>query len=211
MPRSTVACILKRAGLPRLRDLEPPEPVIRYEREQPGELVHLDIKKLGRFGVPGKRVTGDKRRGSRGYGWEHVHVCIDDASRLAYVEVLGDEKGETAAAFLRRAARWFHRYRIRFERVMTDNGAGYKSHAFRDACEELGARHLFTRPYRPCTNGKAERFIQTLLREWAYVARYRSSNHRKRVLPEWLWHYNRERPHASLGGKTPIQRIRRSG
>jgi transposase InsO family protein len=210
MPRSTVAAVLKRRGLERMSRLEPRPPVVRYERERPGELLHLDTKKLGRFRRMGHRVTGDRQRRHRRGGWEFVHVCIDDHSRLAYVEVLADETAETAAAFLRRAVRWYRRRGIRPERVLTDNGGCYVSHAFKNACKDLGTRPLRTRPYRPETNGKAERFIQTLLREWAYKRPYRTSNQRKRQLEPWLRYYNQQRPHGALGGQPPQTRIRRS-
>ena len=210
MPRSTVAAVLKRRGLERLSRLAPKPAVVRYERERPGELIHLDIKKLGRFRRVGHRITGDRRRPPRGDGWEFVHVCVDDHSRLAYVEVLPDERAETCATFLRRAVRWLRSQGIRTERVMTDNGGGYVSNAFRETCQELGVRHRRTRPYRPETNGKAERFIQTLLREWAYQRPYRTSNQRSRQLPPWLRYYNHERPHGALAGLPPIRRIRRS-
>ena len=141
-------------------------------------------------------------------GWDFVHVCIDDYTRLAFVEVLSDERKETATGFLKRAATWFRRRGVRIERVLTDNGSCYRSHLFRDSCAALGAKHSCTRPYRPQTNGKAERFIQTLLREWAYARRYRSSSRRNRVLAPWLNYYNRERPHGSLGHKPPVARLR---
>jgi transposase InsO family protein len=209
MPRSTVSRILRAARLSRARDLDPPEPVIRYERESPGELVHLDIKKLGRFQKPGHRVTGDRTGQSnhRGVGWEYVHVAIDDASRMAYAEVLQDEKGTTCTGFLERAAVFFADHGIRIQRVMTDNGSGYRSKLFKAAVRGLGARQLYTRPYRPQTNGKAERFIQTLLREWAYVRSYRSSAYRRRALRPWLRRYNHRRPHGSLDGRPPSSRV----
>ena len=210
MPRSTVAAVLKRRGLERLSHLEPRPPVVRYERERPGELLHLDTKKLGRFRRVGHRITGDRRRAHRRGGWEFAHVCIDDHSRLAYVEILPDEKAETAAAFLKRAHRWYRRRGIITERVLTDNGGCYVSHAFRGACGELGVAHRRTRPYRPQTNGKAERFIQTLLREWAYNRPYRTSNQRTKQLTPWLRYYNHQRPHAALAGQSPQSRIRRS-
>jgi|SRR5580765_989229 len=207
-PRSTVALILKRAGLARLRSPQPVEPVRRYERERPGELVHLDVKKLGRIaGVIGHRITGDYGRRCRGAGWEYVHVAIDDASRLAYVEVLRDEKGPTSAGFLQRAFAWYLRLGVRVERIMTDNGSAYVSRRFAASCAALKLRHLRTRPYRPCTNGKAERFIQTLLREWAYAMPYRNSSLRIRALRPWLRYYNRERPHGSLGARPPLSRL----
>ena len=210
MPRSTVAAVLKRRGLERLSRLAPRPAVVRYERQGPGELLHLDTKKLGRFRRIGHRITGDRQRRHRRGGWEFAHVCVDDHSRLAYVEVLADERAETCAAFLRRAVRWLRRQGIRTERVLTDNGGGYLSHAFRQACGELAVHHRRTRPYRPETNGKAERFIQTLLREWAYQRPYRTSNQRIRRLDPWLRYYNRQRPHGALGGLPPIRRIRRS-
>ena len=209
MPRSTVAAVLKRCGLERLSRLHPKPAVVRYEREQPGELLHLDVKKLGRFRRVGHRITGDRRRRHRRGGWEFAHVCIDDHSRLAYVEVLANECADTTQAFLRRAVRWFQRQGIRIQRVLTDNGGGYVSHRFRQACEELGLRHLRTRPYRPETNGKAERFIQTMLREWAYQRPYRTSNQRTKQLVPWLRYYNHKRPHGALKGLTPQSRIRR--
>jgi transposase InsO family protein len=208
-PRSTVALILKRAGQARLRSPHPVEPVQRYQRERPGELIHLDVKKLGRIaGLIGHRITGDQGRRCRGAGWEYVHVAIDDASRLAYVEVLRDERGTTSVGFLRRTFAWFQRLGVRVERIMTDNGSGYRSRRFAASCAALQLRHLRTRPYRPCTNGKAERFIQTLLREWAYAMPYRNSSLRIRALRPWLRYYNRERPHGSLGACPPVSRLR---
>jgi transposase InsO family protein len=208
MPRSTVAAVLKRAGLSRLRDLEPPEPVQRYEREAPGDLLHLDIKKLGRIrGGVGHRITGDRRDTSRGAGWEYVHVAIDDYSRLAYVEVLANEQAETTVGFLKRALIFFRRHHVRIKRVLTDNGSAYISHLFAALCAQRAITHKRTRPYRPCTNGKAERLIQTLLREWAYKRPYTSSRRRTVALPRWLDHYNHRRPHGSLGGQSPIARV----
>ena len=210
MPRSTVAAVLKRRGLERLSRLTPKPAIVRYERQRAGELLHLDVKKLGRFRRVGHRITGDLARRSRRAGWEFLHVCIDDHSRFAYVEKLGDERAETTTAFLRRAVRWFRRQGIRTERVMTDNGSGYVAYAFADTCRELGVRHLRTRPYTPRTNGKAERFIQTLLREWAYARPYRTSNQRAKRLAPWLRYYNRHRPHSALRGLPPHSRIRSS-
>jgi transposase InsO family protein len=207
MPRSTVAAILQRAGLSRFKDLEPPDPVVRYERERPGDLIHLDIKKLGRIVKPGHRITGNRRERSRGAGWEYVHVAIDDASRLAYVEVLANEQADTTLGFLKRTLIFFRRHRITVRRVMTDNGSAYVSRVFAALCLERNLRHLRTKPYRPCTNGKAERLIQTLLREWAYKRRYRSSADRIAALPSWLYHYNHRRSHAALGGKSPMARV----
>lgn len=208
LPRSTVARILKRAGLERLKKLDPPVPVRRYEKTRPGELVHLDIKKLGRIRGIGHRITGERQHRNRGIGWDFVHVCVDDYTRLAYVEVLLDEKGATAAAFLRRAAAWLKAQGVTVERVMTDNGSGYVSKDFAAAVAEIRTRHLRTRPYTPRTNGKAERFIQTLLREWAYGRPFTSSYRRRAALPAWLRRYNERRPHAGIGGAAPITRLR---
>jgi transposase InsO family protein len=169
--------------------------------------VHVDVKKLGRIGRAGHRVHGDRTTRVRGIGWEFVHVCIDDATRLAYVEVLLDEKGETAAAFLRRAVAWFARRKIRVERVLSDNGSCYRSDVNRAVCNELGIKMKFTRPYRPQTNGKAERFIQTMLREWAYAASYQDSRQRVNALRPWLRYYNLHRPHMALDGRPPIVRL----
>jgi transposase InsO family protein len=216
MALSTVSRWLKRIGLGKRSALAPPEPPNRYERKRPGELVHVDIKKLGRILAAGHRVTGQrksqvntrkerKRHGKA--GWEFVHVCVDDATRLAYVEVLPDEKGATAAGFLRRAAAWFAGMGIVVERVLSDNGACYRSRAHAAACAELGMGHLFTRPYRPRTNGKAERFIQTLTNRWAYGAIYGSSAERTAALSGWLTHYNFNRRHGSLGHKAPATRL----
>lgn len=208
LPASTVARVLKRHRQHRLSLLEPKEPVQRYEHEHPGALLHLDIKKLARIERPGHRVHGDRRTRVHGAGWEYVHVCIDDASRLAYAEVLVDEKGGTAAHFLHRALAWFARQKVRVQRVLTDNGACYRSKVFAAVCRRNDIRHIFTQPYRPQTNGKAERFIGTLVREWAYVKTYAHSRIRAAALRPWLRHYNRERPHGSLDGKAPISRIR---
>lgn len=203
---STVSAVLKRIGLGKRSRLTPAEPPNRYERKHPGELVHVDVKKLGRFGVPGKRMIG-KRRSSRGYGWDLVHVMVDDCTRLAYAEVLRDERAETAIGFLRRGLAWFARLGVRVRRVMTDNGAPYISRAHAAACRELGLRHLRTRPYRPRTNGKAERFIQTLQNEWAYGRLYASSTERSSALRPFLLHYNLRRPHGSLSHKPPGARL----
>jgi transposase InsO family protein len=212
MPLSTVCAVLKRSGLGRLARLGPPEPPNRYERRRAGELVHVDVKKLGRIARPGHRVTGRVSGGGTHLrrfhqGWEFLHVCIDDASRLAYAELLADERGETAAGFLERAVAWYALHGIRLECVMTDNGAGYRSTIHALACRALGLRHLRTRPYRPRTNGKAERFIQTALREWAYGRVYRDSNERSQALRAWLVYYNFNRPHGSLSRQTPAARL----
>jgi transposase InsO family protein len=207
MPASTVSGILTRIGLGKLWRLEPLEPANRYERKRPGELVHIDVKKLGRIGRPGHRVNGDRRTRTRGIGWEYVHVAIDDATRLVYVEVLDDEKAVTAVGFLRRAVAHFASFGIRVERLMTDNGPAYRATIHALACKTLGIKHLRTRPYRPRTNGKAERFIRTLLGGWAYGAIYRTSDERHRALTGWLDFYNRRRPHRSLGRQAPLERL----
>jgi transposase InsO family protein len=209
MPRSTVAAVLRRLGLERLSRLEPRPPVRRYEHERPGDLLHLDTKKLGRFRAIGHRIHGIPGRRDRGVGWEFTHAAIDDHSRVAYAEILPDERGDTAAAFLRRAVHDYRRRGVPIRAVLTDNGSCYISHDFAAACAELGLKHRFTRPYRPRTNGKAERFIQTLLREWAYARAYRTSNQRAKALYPWLRYYNAERPHTALGYQPPLSRIRR--
>lgn len=206
MPRSTVARVLAREGLGRL-SVAVKASVIRYERARPGELIHLDTKKLARIVRIGHRMTGDRRDTVDGVGWEYAHVAIDDASRVAYVEVLADEKGATCVGFLRRAVTYFQRLGMACQQLLTDNGAGYKSDVFAYACSQLRLQHLRTRPYRPCTNGKAERLIQTMLREWAYARPYRRSHDRQRALTHWLRYYNRWRPHGSLGGKSPFSRL----
>lgn len=207
MPLSTVGAVLSRHGRGKLPRPGPQEPANSYERPRPGELVHLDVKKLGRIGRPGHRVNGDRRTRDRGVGWEFVHVAVDDATRLAYVEVLDDEKGATAAGFLRRAITFFRRYGIRVERILTDNGACYRAVVHALACRSLGIKHLRTRPYRPRTNGKAERFIRTLIDGWAYGAVYRTSSERTNALAGWLDWYNRLRPHRTLGRKPPLTRL----
>jgi len=207
MPLSTVSAILTRIGLGRRSALEPREPANRYEKRRAGELVHIDVKKLGRIGRPGHRVNGDRRTRSRGIGWEYVHVAVDDASRLAYAEVLADEKATTAVGFLRRALAFFRSFGIRVERVMTDNGPAYRSVVHALACTALGLKHARTRPYRPRTNGKAERFIRTMLGGWAYGAIYGNSEERARALSGWIDHYNRRRPHGSLGRQPLVKRL----
>jgi transposase InsO family protein len=205
---ATVSRILKRFGLNRIAALEPAEPVRRYERDKPGELIHIDIKKLGRFERVGHRITGDRQQGtSRGAGWEYVHVSIDDASRLAFSQILPDERKESAVAFLKAAIAYYQSLGITVFRVMTDNGSCYRSNDFRQACRDLGLRHIRTRPYTPKTNGKAERFIQTALREWAYAQAYPNSRRRAAELPIWLHRYNWHRPHGSLKSKPPISRL----
>ena len=207
LARSTVSRVVERAGLSRVKSLELSVPVQRYEWKRPGDLLHLDVKKLVRFRTPGHRVHGDRSRMDRGVGWEFVHVAVDDASRVAYVEVLGNERGPTTVAFLRRAIAWFKRLGVRIRRILSDNGSNYVSNVFARCCRWHKIRHLRTRFYRPCTNGKAERFIQTMIREWAYAVPFRSSTARRKALPSWLYHYNRERPHGSLDGLPPISRL----
>lgn len=208
LARSSVARWLAGAGLSRLSKLEPAEPVVRYQRERPGELIHVDIKKLGRFIRPGHRVTrARKGHRNRGAGWDFVHVAVDDATRLAYVEVLPDERRASAAGFLIRALRWFRERGIRVERVMTDNGSAYVSKLFAKVLRRLKIRHIRTRPYTPKTNGKAERFIQTLIREWAYAGAYPSADARTADLPRWLGWYNTGRRHYALNRRTPLQAL----
>ena len=208
MACSTVARELRRAGLHRLRLLDPPEPPRRYERRHPGELLHLDVKKLGRIGGRvGHRIHGDRTTRVLGIGWEYVHVAIDDYSRVAYVEVLPGQDSMTAIAFLRRAVRWFKGLGIKVEEILSDNGSAYRSRYFLRRCQALKLRTLKTRPYRPQTNGKAERFIQTLLREWAYARAYPNSRRRTAALSAFVSRYNRRRPHSSLHGRPPISRL----
>ena len=208
LPRSTVGAVLRRLGLGRLANLDPKPAVVRYERSLPGEMIHLDIKKLGRFDVEGHRVTGDRRKGSsRGAGWDFLHVCVDDASRLAYTEILPSERKQDTTAFLERALAWLARHGVGVERVMTDNGSAYRSGLFRDALAQAKARHIRTRPYTPKTNGKAERFIQTSLREWAYAQPYSSSAERAHALRPWTNAYNLRRPHSGIKGLTPWVRV----
>jgi len=206
---ATVSRVLRRLGLNRLSALEPAQPVRRYEREHPGELIHIDIKKLGKFNRIGHRITGDRtgRSNSRGVGWEFVHVCIDDASRIAFSRVMKTERKGCAITFLKAAIAYYKSLGITVERVMTDNGSCYKAFAFRRACKRLGLRHIRTRPYTPKTNGKAERFIQTALREWAYARAYDTSCQRAAELPYWIHRYNWHRPHGSIGAVPPIAKL----
>jgi transposase InsO family protein len=208
MALSTVSAVLARIGLGKLSRLEPLEPPNRYERALPGELIHIDVKKLVRIEKgAGHRMTGKRTKHARGAGWEFVHVCVDDATRLAYVEVLADEKATTAIGFLRRALAYYAAHGIEVERLMTDNGSAYRSIAHALACRALGIRHIRTRPYRPRTNGKAERFIRTLLGGWAYGAIYRDSTQRTAALSGWLGFYNWRRPHGSLSHRPPGTRL----
>jgi transposase InsO family protein len=206
---ATVSRILRRLGLNRLSALEPAEPVRRYEHARPGEMIHIDIKKLGKFNHTGHRITGDRKGQSshRGAGWEFVHVSIDDHSRIAFAKIMFDEKKRSAIIFLKAALAYYESLGIKVERVMTDNGSCYKSFAFRKACQRLGLRHIRTKPYTPKTNGKAERFIQTSLREWAYAQAYDNSYQRKEQLPAWLHQYNWHRPHTGINDRTPISRL----
>lgn len=210
MAVSTVGAVLARLGLNRLSRLEPPEPPNRYERRRPGELVHLDIKKLGRFRRPGHRVRGRSAPGvaaNTGAGWESVHVAVDDYSRLAYVEILPNEQASSCVLFLEHALAWFQARGITITEILTDNGPGYLSKAFAGLCNQRHLRHHRTRPYRPRTNGKAERFIQTLVRDWAYGATYRNSQQRALALRPWLDYYNQRRPHSALGHRPPASRL----
>jgi transposase InsO family protein len=207
LPLSTVVHVQRRLGWGHLPPAVPRPPVIRYERRVPGALVHLDIKKLGRIGRVGHRIHGDRRTRVRGIGWEYLHIAIDDATRLAYAALLPDETTASTMGFLVAAQRWFAHQGVRLRAVMTDNGSGYRSHAFQALRRQLGLRHLWTRPYTPRTNGKAERFIRTCLERWAYAAAYRSSRQRAAALPDWLRYYNFERPHTALGFTTPAQRL----
>jgi transposase InsO family protein len=221
LSRATVSRILRAAGLSRIRDLDPPPPILRYERDAPGDMIHIDIKKLGRFERTGHRITGDRTRqsSSRGHrdgkawgaGWEFVHVAIDDASRIAFSQIRPSERGACATAFLLDALRYYKALGVAVHRVMTDNGAAYKSRRFRKALRLLGIKHIHTKPYTPRTNGKAERFIQTTLREWAYAAAYDTSDQRARHLPAWLHRYNWHRPHGGIKSQTPISRLGLTG
>ena len=214
---ATVSRVLRRLGLNRLSALEPAEPIRRYQRDNPGELIHIDIKKLGKFNRIGHRITGDRtgqsnlRARGQGPGWEYVHVCIDDASRIAFSQVMKTEKKGCAVAFLKAAVAYYASLGVTVERVMTDNGSCYKSFAFRKACKRLGLKHIRTKPYTPKTNGKAERFIQTSLREWAYAQAYNTSKERAAELPRWLHRYNWHRPHGSLDSEPPISRLGLAG
>ena len=207
VPRSTVGRILRGQSLSRRRDLEPREPVRRYERDAAGDLLHADTKKLARIARVGHRIHGDRSSRVKGVGWEFAHVCVDDHSRLAYVEVLPDERRETTQGFLDRAFQWFAARGVRPLRLLTDNGSAYRSHLIRRLCEHWQVRHAFTRPYRPRTNGKAERFIQTAIREWAYRRPYSRPPQRTKHLARWLHYYNHHRQHSALGHRPPASRV----
>lgn len=206
---ATVSRILQRLGLNRLSALEPAEPIRRYERERPGEIIHIDIKKLGKFNRVGHRITGDRtgQSNARGVGWEYLHLAIDDHSRVAYSQILPDEKRSSCLRFLFNALRFFRAHGVRVQRVMTDNGASFRSRRYAKALRWLHIKHLRTRPYTPKTNGKAERFVQTSLREWAYARAYDNSLQRAAELMPWLHRYNWHRPHGSIGSKPPISRL----
>jgi transposase InsO family protein len=207
IPRSTLGRLLRGKRLSRARDLVPRPAVVRYEREAPGDLLHLDIKKLGRIDGVGHRIHGDRATRQRGIGWEFAHVAIDDFSRLSYVEILPDERGGTTAGFLRRALAWYQAQGIQVQRLLTDNGSAYVSQVFAELCQAQNLKHKRTRPYTPRTNGKAERFIQTALREWAYGRPYLSSQQRREALPRWLHFYNHHRNHAALRQRPPATRV----
>lgn len=204
---STVGRLLQRAGLNRLAALEPAAPIQRYEHQAAGDLLHLDIKKLARFRKPGHRITGIPSKGSRGIGWEYVHIAIDDHSRVAFSSIEPDEQAVSACKALLRALRYYRHLGVRFTRILTDNGPCYRARSFARLLRRLGLKHKRTRPYTPRTNGKAERFIQTALREWAYASSYTTSDQRAAHLPHWLHQYNWHRLHASLGYRPPITRI----
>lgn len=205
--KSTVARILERVGLNRLANLEPPRPINRYEHELPGDMLHLDIKKLGKFERPGHRVTGDRTVNSHGAGWEYVHVAIDDHSRVAHATLQENETAMSACKALLQSLIHYTRLGVRIKTLLTDNGACYRSREFQRLCHKLGLKHRFTRPYTPRTNGKAERFIQTSLQEWAYARSYENSNERGKALQEWLHHYNYQRSHAGINYQPPVQRL----
>ncbi len=208
--KSTVSRVLGRAGLSRLRDLLPPEPVHRYEHKAPGDLLHIDTKKLGRIEAPGHRVTGDRRDRSRGAGWEVLFVAIDDHARIGFTDLYPDEKKQSAVQFLNNTHAYFKSLGVRLKRLLTDNGPAFHSDAFARACENLGLKHSFTKPYRPQTNGKAERFIQSALRECAYGFVYRHSTERTQMFDAWIHHYNWHRPHQGIGGIAPMTRLKQS-
>jgi transposase InsO family protein len=208
--KSTVSRVLVRAGLSRLADLQPAEPVVRYEHEAPGDMLHIDTKKLGRIVRPSHRVTGNRRDSVEGPGWEVLFVAIDDHARIAFTDMHADEKIPNAVQFLRNAHAYYASMGVQIKRLLTDNGSAFRSRDFAQACKDLGIRHRFTRPYRPQTNGKAERFIQSALREWAYGFTYQSSSERTAALDHWNHHYNWHRPHQGIGGATPMSRLNQS-
>ena len=211
LSKSTVGRVLRRAGLSRLKDLDPAEPVVRYEHQEPGDLIHLDTKKLGRIERMSHRVTGNRRDTVEGAGWEFLFVAIDDHARIGFSELYGDERRESAVQFLERTIAYFLSLGVTVKRVLTDNGSAFRSQAFAAACQRLGLKHSFTRPYRPQTNGKAERFIQSALREWAYGIPYHHSRDRASMLDRWIHHYNWHRPHQGIGGLPPTSRLAQNG
>ena len=208
--KSTVSRVLARAGLSRLRDLEPSAPVVRYEHAAPGDLIHIDTKKLGRIEKMGHRVTGDRRDNTDGAGWEFLFVAIDDHARIGFTDMYADERKASAIQFLSNTVAYFGSLGVRVRRLLTDNGSAFRSKAFAKACRRLRIKHSFTRPYRPQTNGKAERFIQSALREWAYGIPYNHSSERTDMLDRWIHHYNWHRPHQGIGGLAPIRRLAQS-
>jgi transposase InsO family protein len=207
---ATVSRVLKRAGLSKLSDLQPREPVQRYEHKEPGDLLHIDTKKLGRIERPSHRVTGNRRDSVDGAGWEFLFVAVDDHARVAYTAMHPDERTPSAVQFLRDAVDYYNRLGVTIKRLLTDNGSAFRSKPFKAACEQLGITQKFTRAYRPQTNGKAERFIQSALREWAYGWTYQNSAQRTRALAGWQHHYNWHRPHAGIGGTFPMSRLTKS-
>ena len=208
--KSTVGRVLARAGLSRLSDLDPVEPIVRYEHEAPGDLLHIDTKKLGRIERAGHRVTGNRVGRVQGAGWEMLFVAVDDHARIGFTDMYPDEKVPSAVQFLRNAVAYYKSLGIKVKRLLTDNGPAFRSRVFAQACLDLGVRHKFTRAYRPQTNGKAERFIQSALREWAYGFTYQQSAQRTRALDAWIHHYNWHRPHQGIGGISPMARLRKS-
>lgn len=208
--KSTVSRVLKRAGLSRLRDLLPPEPAHRYEHKAPGDLLHIDTKKLGRIEAPGHRVTGNRQSRSRGAGWEVLFVAVDDHARIGFTDLYPDEKQQNAVQFLNNTHAYFKSLGVHLKRLLTDNGPAFHSRAFAQACQQLGLRHSFTKPYRPQTNGKAERFIQSALRECAYGFVYQHSSQRAQMFDAWIHHYNWHRPHQGIGGIAPMARLKQS-
>lgn len=207
---STVSRVLARAGLSKLSSLDPAEPIKRYEHDAPGEMIHIDTKKLGRIIRPGHRVTGNRRDSVDGAGWECLFVAIDDHARIGFSDMYPDEQAPAAVQFLENAVRYYGSIGVTVKRLLTDNGSAFRSKSFAEACQRLGVRHKFTRPYRPQTNGKAERFIQSALREWAYAFTYRNSQQRTETLESWIHHYNWHRPHMGIGGIAPMTRLQQS-
>ena len=208
--KSTVGRVLARAGLSRLKDLEPSVPAVRYEHAHPGDLIHIDTKKLGRIEALGHRITADRRDRTRGAGWEYLFVAVDDHARIGFTDLYADEGKASAVQFLQNTVAYLRSLAVRPKRVLTDNGAAFRSKAFARACRELDLKHSFTKPYRPQTNGKAERFIQSALREWAYGIPYNHSSERADMLERWTHHYNWHRPHQGIEGSAPITRLAQS-